>query len=68
MILVYKLPFQSVTLGLGVGLGIKAKICGLDLDLEAQVLGVGLGLGLVRCGLVNITVCIYGFHLNGTLL
>ena len=50
IILVYKLPLQSVILGLG--LGLKAKIFGLD----AQVLGLGLavsGLGLVPCGLVN---------------
>jgi len=44
IILLYKLPFQSVMLGLSLGLGLKAKIFGL----ATRGFGVGLGVGYPR--------------------
>jgi len=70
LVLVYKLPLQSVMLSLRLGLDLKAKIFGLGL--KAQVLGVaarnpglathGLGLGLLHCGLVNVTDASINVH------
>ena len=48
IILLYKLPLQSVMLGLD----LKAKIFGLGLGIAIEA----HGLGLIRCGLVNIAV------------